>query len=58
MSLTPENMQKLIVQLEALCTEARTLQERIKQAMADRARGDLPDRSGQPDRRSTPRKRR
>jgi hypothetical protein len=42
MPLTPEDMQKLIVQLETLCTEARTLQTRIKAAMVEAARRDLP----------------
>ena len=55
MPLTPDEMQKLIIQLEHLCDEAHTLQARIKEAMAERARGDRIDRGRQPDRRKTPR---
>jgi hypothetical protein len=56
MPLTPEEMKKLIVQLENLCVEAKELQTRVQQAMAARARGDRQDQGRQPERPTKTRK--
>jgi hypothetical protein len=56
MSLTAEEMQALVSQLEKLCQEAKELQIRLQQAMADRARGDMPFRPPAAERRTKSRK--
>jgi hypothetical protein len=48
MPLTAEEMKQLIVQLENICREAQELQGRIRAAMVDRARRDLPVPQRQP----------
>jgi hypothetical protein len=50
MTLTHDEMAQMLATLERLCKEAQELQERIRRAMADRARGDLPDHGKQADR--------
>ena len=49
-------MQKLVIQLENLCAEAKELQKKLQQGMLDRTRADQQDRGRQPARRSTTRK--
>lgn len=42
-TLSEKELNDLLTTLERLCAEAQALQERIRKAMAERARGDMPD---------------
>jgi len=49
-------MAEMIERLDGLCREAQELRARLERAMAERKRGDMPDRRGQPERRANRRK--
>jgi hypothetical protein len=46
--LTPEELSALLGRLTEVEAEARALRAEIEQRLADRRRGDVQDRSGQP----------
>ena len=54
--LSPEELAALFRRLDALISEARTLQEQISSRLLTTRRRDQPDRSGQPERRRRTRK--
>jgi hypothetical protein len=54
--LSPEELAALFRRLDALISEARTLQEQISSRLLTSRRRDQPDRSGQPERRRRTRK--
>ncbi len=54
--LSPEELAALFRRLDSLITEARALQEQITTRLLTARRHDLPDRSGQPERRRRTRK--
>jgi hypothetical protein len=55
-SLSPEELAALVKRLDALIEEARSLQRQIGERLLVSRRGDLPDRTGQPERRRRARK--
>ena len=54
--LSPEELAALFRRLDSLITEARTLQEQITTRLRHSRTDDMPDRSGQPERRRRSRK--
>jgi len=54
--LSPEELAALFRRLDSLITEARTLQEQITTRLLANRKQNLPDRSGQPERRRRTRK--
>jgi hypothetical protein len=56
MPLTAKELAEIIERIDTLCREAQELQAQLRRAMVARARAELPDLRGQPERRIQPRK--